>query len=69
MFNFDLLQNGLGLAFTSWDIEQFCSAIICCPVCDVIGFEINHSILIKTFFYITKTLGQKFKYLKNEKSF
>ena len=29
-------------------------AIIYCPVCDVINFEINLSFLIERFFYITK---------------
>ena len=42
---------------------------IFCPVCDVINFEINHSFLIKAFFYITKMSGQKCNYLKNKKSF
>ena len=43
--------------------------IICCQVCDVIYFEINLSPFIKPFLYITKKSGQKFKYLKKEKSF
>ena len=43
--------------------------IIFCPVCDVINFEINHSFLIKAFFYITKMSGQKCNYLKNKKRF
>ena len=43
--------------------------IICCPVPDVIIFEINHSFMIKPLFYITKKPGQKFKHLKNEKGF
>ena len=43
--------------------------IICCPTWDVIYFEINLSFLIGPFFYITKKSRQKFKYLKNEKSF
>ena len=29
--------------------------VICCPVCDILSFEINHSFLIKLFFYITKS--------------
>ena len=41
--------------------------IIQCPVCDVGNFEINHSFFIKSLFYITKTSGQKYKYMKNEK--
>ena len=43
--------------------------IIQYPVCDVLNFEINHSFLIKSFFYTIKTSGQKYKYLKNEKRF
>ena len=39
------------------------------PVCDVINFGISLNLLIKLFFYITKNSRQKFKYLKNEKSF
>ena len=42
---------------------------ICCLVCDVISFEINLSILIKPFFYITKKSEQKCKYFKNERAF
>ena len=38
--------------------------IICFPTEDVINF----SFLIKPFSYITKKSGQKFKFLKNEKS-
>ena len=49
-------------------LGNMCIAIIFCPVCDVINFEINHSFLIKAFFYITNKLGQKCKYLKKEKS-
>ena len=44
-------------------------AIVCIPGCDVINFEINLVFLIKPFFYMTKKLKQKFKYLENEKSF
>ena len=44
-------------------------AIICCPICDVINFENNHSFLIKSFFHINKKSEQKFDYLKNGKSF
>ena len=32
-----------------------CIVIIYCPAYDVINFEINHSFLIKPFFYIIKT--------------
>ena len=43
--------------------------IICVPVCDVIDFHINISLLVKSFSYMIKKPGQKFKYLKNEKYF
>ena len=43
--------------------------IVCYPVCDVINFEIYLSFLTKPFSYMTKYSEQKFKYLKNEKSF
>ena len=43
--------------------------IIFCPACDVINIEINHSFLVKSFFYITKMSKQRYKYLKNQKSF
>ena len=44
-------------------------AIDCKPSCDVMNFEINLTFLIKPFFYMTRKLRQKFKYLKNKKSF
>ena len=44
-------------------------ANICCPVCNVINFEINLSFLTNIFFCIIKKLGQKWKNLKNEKSY
>ena len=50
-------------------LDNISIAIIGCPVCDVINFKINLSSFIKPFFCITKKSGQKFKYLKNEKSF
>ena len=43
--------------------------IIYCPVFDVINFEIIVSFVIKSFFYITQTSGQKCKYLKNKNRF
>ena len=46
-------------------LGKMCIVIICSPISDVINIEINHSFLIKTFFYITKKSGQKFTYLKN----
>ena len=49
-------------------LGNMCIVIICCPDSDTINFEINDSYLIKLF-YITKKSGQKWKYLKNKKSF
>ena len=43
--------------------------IICCPVCDVMNFQIKLSLLMEPFFYIIKKSGQKCKYLKNERAF
>ena len=43
--------------------------IICCPVFNVINFEIYLGLFIKPFFNITKKSWQKCKYLKKEKSF
>ena len=42
-------------------LGNMCVVAACC-VCDVINFEINHSIYIKSFFYITKKSEQKCKY-------
>ena len=50
-------------------LYNMCIIIICCPVFDVINFEVNLNLLIKPFFYITKKSWQKFKYLENKKSF
>ena len=46
-----------------------CIAIICFLVCDVIKFEINLSLLIKPFSYMTKKSGEKLRYLENKNSF
>ena len=46
-----------------------CTVIICFPVYGKINFEINLSFLIKLFFCVNKTSGQKFEYFKNKKSF
>ena len=54
---------------TSWDIGQYVYCNYLRPICEVISFKINLSFLIKLFFYITKKLGQKYKYFKNEKNF
>ena len=43
--------------------------IVWVPACDVTNFEIYISFLIKPFFYITKKVWKKIKYVKNEKNF
>ena len=48
---------------------NMCIIIVCYPVCDVTNVHIYFSDLIKPFSYMTKKSEQKFKYLKNEKSF
>ena len=35
-------------------LGNMCIAMICCPVCDVITFEINYNFVIKPFFNISK---------------
>ena len=42
-------------------LGHMCIVIICCPYREVIHFEINFSLLIKPFFYITKRSRQKYK--------
>ena len=44
-------------------------AIIFFPICNVINFEINLNFNMKPSSYMTKNVGTKIKYLKNEKSF
>ena len=46
-----------------------CIAIVCFPGFDVKNFGINLVFLIKPFFYMTKKLRQKFKYVKKENNF
>ena len=48
---------------------NMCITIVCFTSCDVINFEIDLIFLIRPFFYMTKTLRQKFKYLENESIF
>ena len=43
---------GLPLLFEI--LGNMCIVMFCCPVCDIINFEINHNFVIKPFFYITK---------------
>ena len=49
--------------------SNMCIVIVCYPVRHVINFETYLSLLIKPFSYMTKKSEQKFRYLKNEKSF
>ena len=42
------------LSFLLEILGNMCIVIICCPVCEVINVEVNHSFLIKPFSYITK---------------
>ena len=50
-------------------LDNICFAVVCFPGCGVTDFEINHIILTKPFFYMTKKSRQKFQYLENEKRF
>ena len=61
--------------FTAWlplllEIsDNMCIKIIFSTVRGVIHFGINHRILNKSFFYITKKSGKICRYLENKKSF
>ena len=55
--------------FTLEILGKICIEIVCCPICNVINFEINLSFLIKPLFYVIKKPGQNCKYVKNKKSF
>ena len=48
---------------------NMCIIIVCCPVCDVINFEIYLSFFTKPFSLLTQNSEQKLKYTKNKKSF
>ena len=50
-------------------LDNICITIVSFPGCDVILFEINLIILIKSFFYMTEKSRQKLKYFENEKGF
>ena len=50
-------------------LGNLCIVIICCPVCVTSYILKLTKFLIKTCFCITKKLGQKRKYLKNENIF
>ena len=65
-------QTSLPDVFISCDLEvlvNMCIVIICCPVCDLIGFEINHSFLIKPIFYITKKWEKNVNISKTKRAF
>ena len=64
-----LLLEILDILYTYCNYCNTHITVICCPVCDTINFEIYLSFLIKPLLYIIKKSGQKFKYLKNDKSF
>ena len=49
-------------------LDNMCIAIICFPVCDM-NFELTLAFLPTCFPKRSKKSEQKFKYLKNEKSF
>ena len=54
---------------TSRDIDQYAYCNCFFPGCDVVNFETNLVLLIKSLFFMTKRSRQKLKYLENEKSF
>ena len=55
--------------FQTVDSKIFSILIICCPVCDVINFKINHSFLVKPFFYITKKSEQTVNISETKRAF
>ena len=50
-------------------LGNMCALIICCPFCDVIDFEINHSPLIKTFSCITKISEKNVNISRTKRAF
>ena len=46
-----------------------CTVIICCLVCGVIKFEINHCVLTMPFFYLTKSQHKNVKILRTKRGF
>ena len=50
-------------------LDNFYIATICCPVCDVINFEINLGFFIKPFFYKTKKSWQSLNISRTKKNF
>ena len=50
-------------------LGNMCVAVVCFSGCDVVNLEIKLIYLIKPFFYLSKKLREKLKYMENEKSF
>ena len=59
----------LPLIFEICDNVYIAVAVVCFPVFDLINFRIYFSFLNKALSYVSKETEQKFKYLKNKKSF
>ena len=74
-WNIFLMLYFIWLNFIAWLplllelLSNMCIVITCCPLWDVIDFEINHSFLFTPFFYMTKRSAQKCKYLKKNKKY
>ena len=74
-WNIFLMLYFIWLNFIAWlpllleILSNMCIVIICCPLWDVIDFEINHSFLFTPFLYMTKRSAQKCKYLKKNKKY
>ena len=50
-------------------LDNMCIVIICCPVCDIINFEINHSFLIKALLCRTWTQDKNVNISRRKKAF
>ena len=62
------LTDQISLPFL-YEVLGIVGTVFCLPVCEVINFTVNLGFLIKLFSCMTKTSGQKIKYLENKKSF
>ena len=80
MFNFDFLENGLGIIspphLIPWllllleILGSMCIVVVSFSGCDFISYEINQIFLIKLFSYMTKKKSRRnIKYLEIKKSF
>ena len=49
-------------------LDSVCIIIVCFPRCDVINFEIKLILLIKQFFYLTKTSRQNLNILRTKRA-